>query len=573
MLDFTTVVAVDVAHVRELQWTWPTWVRHRGQILEQPLLIICDADLPLTEWESLLGFVDHPHRRLVAWSLTGVSQREKMLTALVQVPGREVQTPWYLQLDTDTIALNSGPWIKDDWFEPDPEGQTPVFVSCPWGYTKPPDAIDRLDAWANQHPAFVGSSPLCLPATPGASCVPHPRITSWCFFGQTEWTRQVASWCTDRLPVASQDTYLWYCAARLRYSFRRIQMKKYGWTHTSHPRKLKQFSRSALAQSDHPCPMRPNQTAKPEEAGGSRTAPTTSNQGVVYLLTGPSHAARLCVSITSLREHYTGPIMVYTTEPQSAEIGGSLAADERLQVTHHRFQRRYRGKNASFLMKLDLLEQAPYEQTVYLDADTLVVGSIDQLFEFGSRSQIVATQFSNWTSDRNPVQGRVERWRSLPVDEFLGFRWNTLIDSALQRHPAVNGGVFGVRAGAELLSVWHNLALLGRETFICDEIALQILLHHFPHRVLDCRWNCSPAFELQRQDVRIWHMHGEKHLKGFARGLWWPRFLQCFDESIGAIQKWCPAGDKRLTAHLREHAPNRTLATHGGDSDAAIYQS
>lgn len=289
---------------------------------------------------------------------------------------------------------------------------------------------------------------------------------------------------------------------------------------------------------------------------------STTDAGVAYLLTGPSHAVRLVTSLLSLREHYQGSVHVFTTQAESHRIGREIAGDVRLDVRHFEFDQRYRGKNGSFLTKLDLLQTPPFERTAYLDADTLVVGDIAPLFEFMDGTQIVATQFAEWSSGRRPVKGRVERWRSLPQERFLGFEWKTLIDSAVQSHPAVNGGVFAIRRGAELLRTWHELAILGRETFICDEIALQILLHHFPHQILDCRWNCSPQHARRRSDVRIWHLHGEKHLRPAASSLWLPWYDRAISDNIGSIREWTPAGDRRLarflgrppaTPHLQNH--------------------
>ncbi len=277
---------------------------------------------------------------------------------------------------------------------------------------------------------------------------------------------------------------------------------------------------------------------------------STTDVGVVYLLTGPSHAVRLATSLLSLREHYRGAVHVFTTQAESHQIGRAISADKRLNVCHFASVQQHQGKNSSFLTKLDFLQTPPFERTAYLDADTLVVGDVAPLFEFTEGSQVIATQFARWSSDRRPVRGRIERWRQLPQKRFLGFGWKTLIDSAVQPHPAVNGGVFAVRRGAELLKTWHELSLLGRETFICDEIALQILLHHFPHQLLDCRWNCSPQHARRQTDVRIWHLHGEKHLRPAALSLWLPWYERAINDNIGDIREWTPAGDRRLAKHL-----------------------
>lgn len=237
MIDFTTVVAVDAAHLAELKIVWPTWKRLRAELLQRPMLLLCDATTRPGRWMRLLEFLDHPQRRLVMWDLPGAEQREKMLNALVLATAREVQTPWYLKLDTDTVALHPGDWAPDAWFAPD-EGRLPVFVSQPWAYTKPPDAIVRLDAWGDTVGGLREHARLDLVPWPGWSMVRHRRIISWCFFGHTAWTRRMAALCDGRLPVPSQDTFLWYCAARRGEFYRRVSMTSAGWRHLHQRRSL-----------------------------------------------------------------------------------------------------------------------------------------------------------------------------------------------------------------------------------------------------------------------------------------------------------------------------------------------
>lgn len=275
--------------------------------------------------------------------------------------------------------------------------------------------------------------------------------------------------------------------------------------------------------------------------------------GVFYLLTATTHAVRLIVSLWSLRKHYSGPVTVYTTIPESHSIGIRCSEDRRLNVEHRSFPMVHSRKNASFLIKLALLEHVPYEVSAYLDADTLIAGDIAPLLDVSENDQFHATQFSNWNSTTRRIAKRIKHWETVSQDQYSTEEWHKLLQSALDPHPAVNGGVFAYRRNAELLDPWYELSLLGRRTFICDEIALQILLHHYPHRVLDSRWNCSPIYGAAeiKQDVRIWHMHGSKHLHSDALGLWWPAYEECVRENVARINDWTPGRDKRLAGFLQ----------------------
>jgi hypothetical protein len=187
----------------------------------------------------------------VLWDLPNVCQREKMLNGFVFGPASSVRTPWYLKLDTDSAAVAHGDWLQMQWFVPSDDGKPPVFVTSPWSYTKPADAIERLDAWAESVPGLSEFPALNLHPQPGSQLLAHKRIISWCFFGLTQWTTVMASYCAGRLPTGSQDTFLWYCAARRGEFFRTVRMSKFGWKHIASTRRLRAACNAALT-SVHP---------------------------------------------------------------------------------------------------------------------------------------------------------------------------------------------------------------------------------------------------------------------------------------------------------------------------------
>ena len=276
-----------------------------------------------------------------------------------------------------------------------------------------------------------------------------------------------------------------------------------------------------------------------------------TGSGVVYMLTGPGHAVRLAVSLWSLRKHFAGPVAVYTTQPESHAIGERLAADRRLGIDHRTFVQASVRKNSSFLTKVALLSQVPYETALFLDADTLVVGDIAPLLALEEADECHATQFANWQTTTRVIRRRIESWRSLEQRCFPSDLYRQIIADALRPQPAINSGVFGFRPTARILAEWNELTFAGRDMFICDEIALQIILHRFPHRIFDCRFNCSPIYSPDTPDPRIWHFHGEKHVaRPRARALWLPAFRECVKENVGGVAEWSPAGDRRLKGYL-----------------------
>lgn len=187
------------------------WRSVRPEILENLIVVTVD---PIS-----IPFL--PEARVVQTPRRCDSERASILNALVLDAPFHVETPWFLKLDTDTLA-REGEWCEPEWFSDDP-----VFVSPPWGYTKPPGTLSVLDAWADKYFGEVGR-----PARieqPGRD--KHKRIISFAFWCQTWWARQVATYCENQLPVASQDTYHWYVAHRRRDKFKRQRMP--GWRHVN----------------------------------------------------------------------------------------------------------------------------------------------------------------------------------------------------------------------------------------------------------------------------------------------------------------------------------------------------
>jgi hypothetical protein len=231
--DITLVLGIDKQHLSELKWTWPTWIRFKPEIKEMPTLVFYDPDQVNPERD--VDFLKRqPHIRFVPWTLGfDCTQREKMITAWLHIPAKEVKTSWYLKLDTDAIAVKAGGWIDWSWFAPNSRGQEPVFVSPPWEFSKPRYVIDLLDNWGDSVPSLKPFKRLDIPYSSQKKVVFHPRIISWLFFCKTTWTREMVAFLgkQGRLPYPSQDTYLFYCAKRSGQYYVRVPMNQYGWIH------------------------------------------------------------------------------------------------------------------------------------------------------------------------------------------------------------------------------------------------------------------------------------------------------------------------------------------------------
>lgn len=253
MVEFTSVLAVDAAHEAQLRAVWPNWIGAKPELAAAPLLVICDAfDGGARFWRRRLSWLDHSSRNLVYWDwpnsddteFSGITQRERMLTAFVKVPWVHVQTPYWLKIDTDAVATATGPWIQPEWFQ-----GNPAIVASPWGYTKPAYWIDALESWGNAHEAFYHLPKLGLATTPDARTFRHKRFASWICFVDTLWSRYAAGLCPSRLPVPSQDTFHWYVATRRNDLIRRVSFKRHGWTNVAGTRRRQKLIESLSTPS------------------------------------------------------------------------------------------------------------------------------------------------------------------------------------------------------------------------------------------------------------------------------------------------------------------------------------
>jgi hypothetical protein len=257
MIDYTTVVGVDAKHLRQLAVVWPTWARHKPSLLKHPMVAFFDVQQ--VRAEDIRSVVGHPNLRTVPWppdhvvyedqpaaGRFGSAQRYKMLAGFVHAPARCVETEYWLKIDTDVVATGEDDWIDGRWF-----AGSPVIVAHPWGFTKPPDQMLRLDEWAEGVSFLSQFRPLGLAPKPGWTRLTHKRIISWCAFFRLDFTslcsqlaeRYCGCW---RLPVPSQDGFLWYCAQRLGLDVVRTGMKGRGWEHWSTEKNVLEAARRAL---------------------------------------------------------------------------------------------------------------------------------------------------------------------------------------------------------------------------------------------------------------------------------------------------------------------------------------
>lgn len=273
---------------------------------------------------------------------------------------------------------------------------------------------------------------------------------------------------------------------------------------------------------------------------------TEDDRGVVYLFCGIGFAERIVVSLTTLRDHWEGPVTVMCTDEECEGIIQRMPPE--MQIKTRRVEK-MTGKRSHYLTKPLVPTWTPYQRTVFIDADTTIVGTFDEMFA----PTLALTQFGDWVSLGRRMSGRIILWKGLSnrIDELVRQQLAT-------EHKAINTGTFGFHKGYVRLAEWYQITQAGVGKMMTDELAMQVLHGDLPEcQVLDDRFNCSPLYGATKDDeVRIWHFHGSKHIRrDRGKVLWWPAFERTYRQNVAGIREWAGRFDKKQVGAQLKKTP------------------
>ena len=110
------------------------------------------------------------------------------------------------------------------------------------------------------------------------------------------------------------------------------------------------------------------------------------DKGVIYVATGPEYRDLACASARSLRRVEPGlPVDLFSDDPDAVPAG--------------LFDRVYRIDDAHPRSKLDCMARTRFDRTLFLDADTLVVGPLGDLFDLLERFEMALAHDVRRASD------------------------------------------------------------------------------------------------------------------------------------------------------------------------------
>lgn len=262
--------------------------------------------------------------------------------------------------------------------------------------------------------------------------------------------------------------------------------------------------------------------------------------GIVYLHVSARYTPFLVASLMSLRRHTDAPVCILT-DSTGEESARQLARDPRLGEIEVRPSITVQSGHTSFGIavnqtKPDVPLLSPFDKSIYLDSDTIVVGDISALWPL--ENEVVLTERNMFRRSSNSKR-RMNCRQWLEIDRE---RAEKACDRRWQRkYPVINAGVHGF---SQLTKPFHEdvrRMTHARPINGADEIATQIVYPDYPHRVLGKEYNANVWIDLGNPDVVIWHgARGLFTRKPQGRALFFPLLREAVEGDIGGIRQMLP---------------------------------
>jgi hypothetical protein len=131
---------------------------------------------------------------------------------------------------------------------------------------------------------------------------------------------------------------------------------------------------------------------------------------VVYFNRGTKCIIRLCVSIFSLRKHYSGAAVVLQ-EGELSDWMHTFLKEMNVSVVEIPT---LSTNISSLFRKTTLVKYLPEDScNIYLDADTVVNTPLEPLFDIIEEQKLVFTNFANWKTSGRKISGRINEWEKV----------------------------------------------------------------------------------------------------------------------------------------------------------------
>jgi hypothetical protein len=251
------------------------------------------------------------------------------------------------------------------------------------------------------------------------------------------------------------------------------------------------------------------------------------SKGVIYYNRGEANLVRLVVSMMTLRRHYSGDVTVFLDEKHPDGLPEQIKDTFGANVIYRPDIKLNVG---TFVRKVEVSKDAPYGMSVFIDSDTVVVGSFDELFDMTSGCDLVVTPYAGYKSSCKLNRRRMEGFRG---------KCPQYLRAARQYGYMINMGVYAWMKGSAIFEEWMDLTRWGdkKKLWIFDEIACQILLPRYKIRMAPSKFNVIADKMDKSEDDRIIHYCGRQHLGDYPLcEIWRKAFTEALRENVCGIR-------------------------------------
>jgi hypothetical protein len=250
----------------------------------------------------------------------------------------------------------------------------------------------------------------------------------------------------------------------------------------------------------------------------------------------------MLVSINSLRKHYDGNITVFLIAEQPEwflEMLDILNCDT-IELEANGVK--------PLVRKAKLWRDSPYDLTLFIDADTVIVAPIDEYFDKIREHKFCTGEFAEWKTTGGTMKRRIRSFQSIVPD---------YVKPAIAYGKATNTGIFGFTKDAPILEEWEWITEKGQKVNrIPDEVGCQLLLHKYHHWLAPVQWGVSVKMsqDHHHEDMKIIHYHGRKHVSEWELcEIWKQEYWDlrnnhpAYEEELGQAM-----GDRRFARYINE---------------------
>jgi len=274
-------------------------------------------------------------------------------------------------------------------------------------------------------------------------------------------------------------------------------------------------------------------------------------RGIIMFNRGEKCLIRAIVCLYTLRQHWDGPVTFYLEHPYPK------AFEDVCKCFNVDIIRNEEKQDMKVLVrKTEMFSNPPYDRTLWLDSDTIVLGKLDEMFDDLDNADCSIPHFAGWISSGKSISRRINRFKDKGILE------GELIEEALNEHPAVNTGILSFRKSdrwTAFVKDWVELADQGAKAhiFIPDEVAFQILYPSADKwgikiNIAPVNFNVSVLHDPGSKDWRVLHYHGQKHVLDHKNCDKWKNiFAEMRENNTANINSFLKYADKRLNLYLK----------------------